>query len=1320
MNLTTYMDSAIYISNWKRFIYIFFLCSFVYNSSLFAQTASISVNGQSVANGGSTTVCSSTGINFNVVHSGVGSSPTFLWSFQNASPASATTQQASIVFNSLGQFSVSVSVYGTDTVTASISVSDTAVISSVFINLQGGLTICYNSIPGIMSAGVVGGVAPYSYQWERKIGTGSWQNVGSNSSAYSETASLTQATNYRVTASSSGNCGSVTSGLTSISALPIIASASISAAQTICHNTTPSILTRTNASGGDGSFAYQWQYSTNGTSNWQSTGQTGITYNSGGLTSDRWFRVESSSSCGLTYSNSVKITVRAALSSGTISPSNPQICYNTSQALTLSATSGADGVYSYIWETKPVGAGTWALAPGSSSSTSYSTGSLTQSAEYRVRVNSGCNVESISTVRTVDVATTFAIGTISLVGPSTICYSTAPGQMSISTTGGRTPYTYQWKRKIGAGLWQNVGTNASYTESTNLLANTEYRVTVTSASGCGTLTSISNSITVLPIITIPTISIAQTICHNTIPAILSRNQASGSDGSFTYEWQYSANGTNNWQNTGQTGLSYSPGTLTSDRWFRVRVDNSCITSYSNVIKVTVYLPLSSGILGPASPQICFNTSQALSVSGTSGADATYTYIWERRLVGNTTWLPAPSGASLSAYNTGNITQSYEYRVRVNSGCGVEDITNTVSIDVAGQLGISAISLVGPSTICHSSVPGQMSVVASGGRTPYAYQWERKIGSGTWTSIGTNSNIFAETLPLTTNTQYRVTSTSSSGCGSITSSVLSVTVRPAITNAVLSGAQTICHNTNPAFLTRTNASGSDGSFSYEWEYSLTGSSPWISTSQSGMSYNPGILTSSRWFRVKIVNSTCSGLAYTNIIKVNVRNPLIAGALIPSYTETCYNTSVNLSISGTSGADTNYLRVWQRSVPGSGIWATAPGSVNLSGYNTGNLLSSFDYRVIVNSSCNVTDTSNQISIDVAPEFVGGSINIASQEDSVCYNHAPVLMTASGFNGGRLPYTYLWEKRITSGLWNIVGANQASYQDQSLLKEDAFYRLTVTSDTGCGMITTDSVKIRVIPLPSSDNSVILGPYSVCSNAQGIFYQLYPGYSDSIYWSFGSGTVLVDSADRVIVDFNDLGFQFTDTLYSYLISSKTKCERVVKIPIIITANRAPDKTDIVRKSTSNILICADSTIGMNYEWGYYQRSNGQKVTVQNGSLRYCQFASIDTVTNLYFVQTSLSGCSSTSYYSFRSHPFEVEDIKLKKLYSLYPNPSNGRVYLNGPLEKIESLRLISISGISIPVSMEEGTRSILFSEYLPQGAYVLLIQTETSIESINLSIIK
>src|SRR5690606_918272 len=91
----------------------------------------------------------------------------------------------------------------------------------------------------------------------------------------------------------------------------------INGAKTICYNSSAGTLGNTTSpSAGNGSYAYQWQVSSNN-STWSNiTGATASTYSPGTLTATHWYR-RGVVSCGETkYTSSVKVTVRPALSAG--------------------------------------------------------------------------------------------------------------------------------------------------------------------------------------------------------------------------------------------------------------------------------------------------------------------------------------------------------------------------------------------------------------------------------------------------------------------------------------------------------------------------------------------------------------------------------------------------------------------------------------------------------------------------------------------------------------------------------------------------------------------------------------------------------------------------------------------------------------------------------------------------------------------------------------------------------------------------------------------------------------------------------------------
>ncbi|WP_228235550.1 DUF6443 domain-containing protein [Allomuricauda sp. M10] len=286
-----------------------------------------------------------------------------------------------------------------------------------------------------------------------------------------------------------------------VSVCATLVSGGINGAQTICSSGNPSTLgSSSSASGGDGSYVYQWQYSANGSSGWTSiSGATATTYDPpSGLTASRWYR-RRVTSCGQTkYTGTVKVTVGSALSAGTINGAQT-ICY------------GGD--------------------------------------------------------------------------PSTLGNATSP-------SGGNGSYTYQWQYDNG-GVWTNISgaTSSTYNPPAGLTEIRFYRRRVQVCSE----TQYSNivKVTVRPDLVAGVINGTQTICYSGNPSTLGNaTSPSGGDSSYTYQWQYSANGSSGWTNiSGATSSTYDPPSgLTVDRWYRREVSSCSQTKYTSTIKVTVTEP----------------------------------------------------------------------------------------------------------------------------------------------------------------------------------------------------------------------------------------------------------------------------------------------------------------------------------------------------------------------------------------------------------------------------------------------------------------------------------------------------------------------------------------------------------------------------------------------------------------------------------------------------------------------------------------------------------------------------------------------------------
>ena len=325
------------------------------------------------------------------------------------------------------------------------------------------------------------------YYWQSQA----WQKSTSNSN---QSITFTSGTEYYLRALSNNGCWSSARKVT-YSVYSNFSPGSIStiAASTICYGGNPGYMNSQSApSGCTGTFAYQWQYSNNGSSWSNISGATSSTYDPPtGLTSSRWYRRRVESNGEYKYTNAIKFTVRASLNPGSINGSKT-ICYNSSAGTLGNASSpiGGDGNYSYQWQVSTNNS-SWSNVSGATGST-YAPGNLTSTRYYRRRVYS-CSETKYSGSVTVTVRASLNPGSIN--GSKTICYNSSAGTLgnASSPSGGDGNYAYQWQVSTNNSSWSNVSgaTSSSYAPG-NLTGTRYYRRRVYS---CGE-TKYSGSMTV--------------------------------------------------------------------------------------------------------------------------------------------------------------------------------------------------------------------------------------------------------------------------------------------------------------------------------------------------------------------------------------------------------------------------------------------------------------------------------------------------------------------------------------------------------------------------------------------------------------------------------------------------------------------------------------------------------------------------------------------------------------------------------------------------------------------------------------------------------
>ena len=453
-------------------------------------------------------------------------------------------------------------------------------------------------------------------------------------------------------------------------------------------------------------------------------------------------------------------------------------------------------------------------------------------------------------------------------------------------------------------------------------------------------------------------------------------------------------GTNSWNAFGGT-VSNTSGLSTTVTWntagnafVGVNVVDNFFNVYYTSKFLTVQTPLSAGSIFGAQT-ICYNgnpSNLSNSASASGGSGGGYTYQWQYSNNGSSGWTNI-SGATSTSYDPpGGLTASRWYRRRVQRGTGTA-YTSSVKVTVNPQLASGSVG--GAQTICYGGDPGNLANFGSpsGGNGSYVYQWQYSAnGSSGWTNIsGANSSSYNPPGGLTASRWYRRRVQS---CGETQyANTVKVTVNAQLASGSISGTQTICYNGDPNTLgNSSSASGGDGSYAYQWQYSANGSSGWTDISGgTSTTYNPpGGLTADRWYRRRVIS--CGQTKYSASIKVTVNPVLVAGSISGDQSIVSGGDPTVLSSTGSaSGGSGSYAYQWQYSANGSGGWTNISGATSTSYDPPSGLNVERWYRRAVTSLCTAYTASVKVSL-VLPFYRDADGDGFGDANSVVYGASP----------------------------------------------------------------------------------------------------------------------------------------------------------------------------------------------------------------------------------------------------------------------------------------------------------------------------------------------
>ncbi len=204
-----------------------------------------------------------------------------------------------------------------------------------------------------------------------------------------------------------------------------------------------------------------------------------------------------------------------------------------------------------------------------------------------------------------------------------------------------------------------------------------------------------------------TIGSPQTICNNTAPSpLIQLNPATGGSGTYTYQWQRSADN-NNWTDiSGATETGFTPPVLTSSTYYRRRVSSG---SYTPVVSSPVLITVS-----PVMTQAQLhddvttgnNTAAVFNVSITGGTPP-YTVNYTRNGVAQSAVTNYTSGSGIS---TGILTTgTYTYvltSVTDAGGCTAQNLGTGITVTVLNYNPVDNNLQASPVTLVFNGIRGQ--------------------------------------------------------------------------------------------------------------------------------------------------------------------------------------------------------------------------------------------------------------------------------------------------------------------------------------------------------------------------------------------------------------------------------------------------------------------------------------------------------------------------------------------------------------------------------------------------------------------------------------
>ncbi len=534
--------------------------------------------------------------------------------------------------------------------------------------------VCAGGSDGTLSVNVSGGVMPYSYLWNNGQTTQSISNLAAGT--------------YEVLITDANGC-TLSDNFTLNDPNPI--ALAVTPVSPACNGDTNGSISVV-ASNGTAPFTYSWN---TGSTDPMISGLAAGTYT-----------LTVTDDIGCSVEETITLTEPDVLMvNGTDTDVS---CNGQDDGSITTAVSGGTAPYTYSWSN---GAGTANVA-------------ALQPAMYSVTVTDANNCEAIENYTITEPAELVS----SAAATDILCKGDNTGAVSLSVSGGTSPYTYQWS-------------SGESTPNLGSIVAGSYMVTVTDANGCQTIASatVNEPAEVLAIQG----QADQITCNGDTDGSISIT-ITGGVAPYSYSW---SNGS-----TSEDLDNLIPGTYT----VTVTDDIGCV-------KTAVYEITDPPVLsatGSETPVSCNGAADGSIDLVVTGGEGPYTFAWAH----------GPTTEDVGSLDRG----SYAVIVTDSRGC-----TTNAAFDITEPEALTSSSTQ-TEVNCKGAADGTVEVTVTGGTMPYTYSWSN--GSTNKDLNGVLAGNYV--LTITDNRGCTTTETVT-----LTEPAEGLSITPDITNVLCSGEST---------------------------------------------------------------------------------------------------------------------------------------------------------------------------------------------------------------------------------------------------------------------------------------------------------------------------------------------------------------------------------------------------------------------------------------------------------------------------------------------------------------------------------------------------